>query len=139
METPRPRLFERLKTGLEEGIRYAGGQATLRATQLSLPDPPRSYTDADIKGIRGRLNLSQALFAQVLCVSTKTIQSWEQGLRIPNRAAARLLQVIEDPAVLRRITRAATDPAVTVRETPRRASPPRKRDRRRRTGGPETP
>ena len=108
METTRPRLFERLKAGLEEGVHHAKGEATLRTTRLSVPEPPRPYTDADIRGIRDKLNLSQSGFARVLCVSIRTIQSWEQGLRTPNQAATRLLQVIEDPSVLDAITQRAT-------------------------------
>ena len=118
METPRARLFDRLKTGLEEGIEYARGERTLRTTDLYLPDPPRAYTEADIKELRDKLNLSQSVFAQVLCVSTKTIQSWEQGLRTPNQATARLLQVIEDPSVLDSITARSA----VAQEKPRRLS-----------------
>ena len=33
------------------------------------------------------------IFAQVLDVSTKTVQSWEQGQRKPSQAALRLIQV----------------------------------------------
>jgi DNA-binding transcriptional regulator YiaG len=34
--------------------------------------------------------MSQAVFAQVLNVSTKTVQSWVQGQRKPSQAALRL-------------------------------------------------
>ena len=45
--------------------------------------------------------MSQAIFAQVLNVSTKTVQSWEQGQRKPSHAALRLIQVFrEDPSSL---------------------------------------
>ena len=37
--------------------------------------------------------MSQAFFAHLLNVSTKTIQSWEQGQRRPSQAALRLIQV----------------------------------------------
>jgi DNA-binding XRE family transcriptional regulator len=37
--------------------------------------------------------MSQAVFAQVLNVSTKTIQSWKQGSRKPSQVALRLIQV----------------------------------------------
>ena len=43
--------------------------------------------------------MSQAVFARVLNVSTKTVQSWEQGERKPSRAALRMLQLFrEHPA-----------------------------------------
>jgi DNA-binding XRE family transcriptional regulator len=37
--------------------------------------------------------MSQAVFARLLNVSTKTVQSWEQGDRKPSQAALRLIQV----------------------------------------------
>ena len=40
--------------------------------------------------------MSQAVFARVLNVSTKTVQSWEQGERKPSHAALRMLQVFRE-------------------------------------------
>ena len=37
--------------------------------------------------------MSQAVFARLLNVSTKTVQSWEQGVRTPSHASRRLLQI----------------------------------------------
>jgi transcriptional regulator with XRE-family HTH domain len=39
--------------------------------------------------------MSQAVFAQLLNVSTKTVQSWEQGSRKPSQASLRLIQILE--------------------------------------------
>ena len=45
--------------------------------------------------------MSQGIFAQVLNVSVKTLQSWEQGVRVPSDASRRLIQVFaERPDVL---------------------------------------
>ena len=92
MSKQRPPLFERLKAGLEAAI-----EGRCKETTLSLPDPVRSYTPQDVMGIRARLRMTQAEFAILLNVSVKTIESWEQGLRPPSAAAARLLQVVERP------------------------------------------
>ena len=56
-----------------------------------------------IQSLRRRLGLSQADFARVLGVSKVTISHWEQGLRKPDGASARLLQIAErtPEAVLR--------------------------------------
>jgi putative transcriptional regulator len=40
--------------------------------------------------------MSQAVFARVLNVSTKTVQSWEQGERKPSHAALRMLQLFRE-------------------------------------------
>jgi DNA-binding transcriptional regulator YiaG len=55
---------------------------------------PRRFTAKDVKATRHRLGMSQAVFADVLAVSVKTVQAWEQrGVQSP--MACRLLQTIE--------------------------------------------
>ena len=91
-------LLERLKTGLEEAILHAEGKITLKATVLKRPDPPPQVQANDLVRLRLESGLSQAVFARMLNVSTKTIQSWEQGQRRPSQSALRLIQVFrQDP------------------------------------------
>jgi putative transcriptional regulator len=47
----------------------------------------------DIASIREKTGLSQARFAQLLGVSVRTLQDWEQGRRAPSGAARTLLAV----------------------------------------------
>ena len=55
----------------------------------------------DIAGIREKTGLSQARFAQLLGVSVRTLQDWEQGRRAPSGAARTLLVVADkNPRVL---------------------------------------
>lgn len=96
----RPPLYNILKTGLEETISWAQGETELRVTTLTIPEPPPPYDALRVAALRQRLKLSQAGFAQLLNVSPKTVQSWEQGARTPSHAAARLLQLIENPKLL---------------------------------------
>ena len=49
----------------------------------------------NIGGIRERTALSQARFAQLLGVSVRTLQDWEQGRRAPSGAARTLLIVAD--------------------------------------------
>ena len=66
----------------------------------------RRYTIESYPIIRARekSGLSQAEFAQLLGVSVRTIQDWEQGRREPNAAAKTLINVAElHPSVLRKI------------------------------------
>lgn len=86
-------LFARLKGSLEEAEKYATGELTLKT--FTVPDPPPTYTAARVRRVRKSLHMSQGAFLHVLNVSTKTVQSWEQGLREPTRAAQRLLEVLE--------------------------------------------
>jgi len=95
MKSPKGRrpLFERLKMGLEEGIRHAKGEITLKTTALEMPDPPPDVGSDELTKLRTKSGMSQAVFARMLNVSTKTLQSWEQGQRKPSQAALRLIQV----------------------------------------------
>ena len=53
-----------------------------------------------IRDIRERTSLSQSEFAQLIGVSVKTLQNWEQARRRPTGPAAALLSIIEhDPAL----------------------------------------
>lgn len=47
----------------------------------------------DVATVRERTGLSQARFAQLLGVSVRTLQDWEQGRRAPSGAARTLLAV----------------------------------------------
>ena len=119
-------LFERLRKGLSESIAHSKGELSLVTTEL--PAPPPRPDPARIVSLRKQYRMSQAVFAAVVNVSVKTVQSWEQGLRRPSDAALRMLQVIRrEPDVVERILSSAWHPkqkkAVTRRgreDRPRR-------------------
>ena len=95
-------LFERLKQGLEEGIAHVQGELTLRTVEV--PEEPPEIDGETLAALRAQAAMSQAVFAKLLNVSTKTLQSWEQGVRQPSEASRRLLQVFsEQPEMLCRI------------------------------------
>ncbi|HWO40871.1 MAG TPA: helix-turn-helix domain-containing protein [Candidatus Eisenbacteria bacterium] len=55
----------------------------------------------EVRSIRKKTGLSQARFAQLLGVSVRTLQDWEQGRRAPSGAARTLLVVAaKNPRVL---------------------------------------
>ena len=97
-------LFDELVSGLEEGISHVKGDLKLRATTVVMPPPPPAYSAQRIQDLRARLKLSQSGFSRLMNVSAKTIQSWEQGTRLPSHASLRLLQVIEAPETLKSFT-----------------------------------
>lgn len=88
-------FFKDLKNGLEEVVAYKKGKLHLRSETIEIPDPPAEYTKRDIKKIRVSLSYSQGVFARILNVSIKTVQSWESGQRSPSHAALRLLELID--------------------------------------------
>ena len=106
MRDQRERLSvaDQLRKSLEEGIQHLRGEITLRTTVVELPDPPPGIGPVGLSRLREGRKMSQAVFAQLLNVSAKTVQSWEQGTRRPSQAALRLIQVFrEDPERLMRI------------------------------------
>jgi len=53
---------------------------------------------------RQKVNLSQSRFAELLGISVRTLQDWEQGRRKPSRAAMSLIQIAKQrPDVLREV------------------------------------
>ncbi len=66
-----------------------------KGKKVSVSLPPASR-------VRKASGLSQAEFAEVLGVSVRTLQDWEQGRRKPSGAAATLLRIAEKhPDLLR--------------------------------------
>lgn len=101
------KLFKGLKKGLKEALAYSEGKITLKSEIIEIPEPPAEYKAEDIKRIREKSHYSQGIFAKVLNVSVKTVQSWESGTRIPSHAALRLLELVDkgiyQPKISRRI------------------------------------
>lgn len=90
-------MFEKVKTGLEEAVAYE--QGTLQAKTVRLSVMPVDHYEADeIKEIRKSTGFTQAVFAQYMGVSIKTVEAWEAGRNHPEGAACRLLALTKsDP------------------------------------------
>lgn len=86
-------LFEDLKEGLQEAIDYEGGKGTAKRTTYVI-DPVKKYSNVDIKRIRNRAGMTQAVFADYLGVSPKTVEAWELGRTHPTGPANRLLDIL---------------------------------------------
>lgn len=98
-------FFNDLMESLTEVKEHLEGKRTLRTETLSHPEPLHISAD-EVKAIRAKLNLSQAVFAQRLRTSTKTYQGWEQGKSTPNPQATILLRLVEQsPQVFEQIAR----------------------------------
>lgn len=80
-------LFNELVEGVKETAAYLRGErADVRVTFAGEPDP---------RAIRERLGMTQEWFAEMLCISVKTLRNWEQGRRDPSGPAMRLLQIVD--------------------------------------------
>jgi len=85
-------MFEELLGSVREAGAILRGQQ--KASRRLVVGP------SGVRGIRERTSLSQSEFAQLMGISVKTLQNWEQDRRRPTGPAAVLLSIIEhDPAL----------------------------------------
>ena len=65
---------------------------TCRRVEIQLE--PERYDPEKVKETRKQLGASQAIFAQFLGVSTKSVAAWEQGSKTPSGIACRFMDEI---------------------------------------------
>jgi len=101
--TDKRRLFDELMEGVESMEQQRKGKITLRSIEAD--DLPPLEVDAElIRDTRERMNVSRAVFARRLRVSTRTLENWEQGRARPNaQAAALILMVRKYPDTLEKL------------------------------------
>lgn len=81
-------LFDELLASVGEAGQIMRGQR--------LPSRTFKVSALNVRELRQSLNLSQAQLATLMHVSVKTLQNWEQGVRVPGGAAAALLTAIRN-------------------------------------------
>jgi DNA-binding transcriptional regulator YiaG len=96
----------RIIAAIEEAteILRTEGLESKRLTIRTYAGPPAPHVcrSGDVKRVREVLGASQAVLAAFLGVNVNTVQSWEQGKRLPQPIACRFLAEIEaDPAYWR--------------------------------------
>ena len=87
-------LFEDLKEGLQEAIDFEKGNGKAKTTTYII-DPVRSYSNVEIKAVRNKAGMTQAVFANYLGVSKKTVEAWELGRTHPTGPANRLIEMLD--------------------------------------------
>lgn len=68
--------------------------AKFTCRKIALESRPERYGPELVKATREILGASQAVFAQFLGVSVKTVSSWEQGKNVPQDIACRFMDEI---------------------------------------------
>jgi len=90
-----PSEMKKFQQDLLESVRQMKRGDAARVTQVQIPAAAQA---------RAQVGLSQQDFANLLGVSARTLQDWEQGRRKPNGAAKTLLRVaVAHPEVLREL------------------------------------
>ena len=91
---PKRNLFEELKEGLEDARDFEQKKLTLKTTTIK-PKNKKTLEADDIRAIREKYNMSRAVFAKLLHISTRTLEKWELGTSRPNEQAATLLALTD--------------------------------------------
>ena len=92
-----------IETALGEVLAHVRGETALPCRIVDEPAAER------IVALRKRMKLSRQKFADRFGLDARAIQDWEQGRRVPDRAARVLLTVIDrEPDA---VTRALAPPA----------------------------
>ena len=95
MTIERTRIGREIETALDEVLAHGRGEIDLPCRIVD--DPVADQ----ILALRKRLGLSRQKFADRFGLDACTLQDWEQGRRVPDRAARVLLTVIDhDPEAI---------------------------------------
>lgn len=68
---------------------------TMRELDESCLTPIRKFSPADVEALRKREEVSQAVLARHLGLSTNLISQWERGEKKPSGSALKLLSLID--------------------------------------------
>ena len=80
---------------MNEKHRNIGQEILSGLQEIKRSEHGRIITVPDIASTRAKVGLSQTQFAQLMGVSVRTLQDWEQGRRRPSGAARTLLMVAD--------------------------------------------
>ena len=80
-----------------KGLRDAGimNEITMREFDALCLFPVKTYQPREIKEIRMRYRVSQAVFAAYLNMSKTSVANWESGGKKPGPAAIKLLNLVD--------------------------------------------
>ncbi len=97
MTAKRTKVGREVEEALGEVLAHVRGAADLPCRIVDDPSAER------ILALRKRMKLSRRKFADRFGLDARAVQDWEQGRRLPDRAARVLLTVIErDPKAVER-------------------------------------
>lgn len=94
------RMGQDLIEAMQELLDYSEGKIDLHTSRLNISPVCDTISVEEIKETRKSLGMSQGVFALVLGVSKKTVESWEAGRYTPDGAARRLISMLQtDPSI----------------------------------------
>ena len=98
MTKERTQVGREVEAALGEVLAHVHGEGDLPCRIVDNP------TAEHIRALRKRMKLSRQKFADRFGLDARAVQDWEQGRRVPDRAARVLLTVIDrDPEAVVRV------------------------------------
>ncbi|MEN4545768.1 helix-turn-helix domain-containing protein [Pantoea agglomerans] len=98
-------IFSELMTGMQELKDHQEGKITLKSHRVT-KRAPVTIAPQELRDIREKLNLSQAVFAHYLHTGETTYQNWEQGRARPNAQAVLLIRMVQqNPETLKTLAK----------------------------------
>ena len=95
------KTISRLKA-ITEALEEGQAEANFTCRKITLNLRPQVFSPERVKQSRKVVKLSQALFADLIGVSVRTVQDWEQGRYKPENTACRLMdEIILNPVYWR--------------------------------------
>ena len=89
------RMGQDLIEAMQEALDHSIGKLDLRTSRLTVIPVCETISPEEIKDTRLRLGMSQMVFAMIIGVSKKTVESWEAGRYKPDGAARRLITILQ--------------------------------------------
>jgi len=87
-------IFSELMTGMQELKDHQEGKITLKRHKVT-KRAPVTIAPQELRDVREKLNLFQAVFAHYLHTGETTWQNWEQGRARPNAQAVLLIRMVQ--------------------------------------------
>lgn len=98
-------FFDGLRGALEEGLDALRKGKVLTVREVRLPPQPKPMSPRQITRLRkGKLRVSQRVFARLANTAPQTVHAWEQGRARPSGSALRVLHIFDDrPEIAREL------------------------------------
>ncbi|WP_290518963.1 transcriptional regulator [Alcanivorax sp.] len=87
-------IFGELTEGFEALQDARQGKWTLQTTELEMKEP-LVITAEEIRSLRESLKVSRPIFANMLRMSVRTLERWEQDRGKPDQGSATLMRLIQ--------------------------------------------
>lgn len=98
-------IFSELMTGMQELKDHQEGEITLKSHKVT-KRAPVTIAPQELRDVREKLNLSQAVFAHYLHTGETTYQNWEQGRARPNAQAVLFIRMVQqNPETLKALAK----------------------------------